>query len=72
MDGEPAGGRTRDPLLKRQMLYRLSYGLQSDSSTAPWLPATRRPRPGKEKPRPFSRMDGAFQKARLPAEAGLP
>ena len=32
MDGEPAGGRTRDPLLKRQMLYRLSYGLQSDSS----------------------------------------
>jgi hypothetical protein len=24
-DGEPGGTRTRDPLLKRQMLYRLSY-----------------------------------------------
>ena len=23
--GEPGGTRTRDPLLKRQMLYRLSY-----------------------------------------------
>ena len=25
LNGEPAGTRTRDPLLKRQMLYRLSY-----------------------------------------------
>ena len=25
--GEPAGIRTRDPLIKSQMLYRLSYGL---------------------------------------------
>jgi hypothetical protein len=25
--GEPGGTRTRDPLLKRQMLYRLSYRL---------------------------------------------
>ncbi len=25
--GEPGGIRTRDPLIKSQMLYRLSYGL---------------------------------------------
>jgi hypothetical protein len=25
--GEPAGIRTRDPLIKSQVLYRLSYGL---------------------------------------------
>jgi hypothetical protein len=25
VSGEPGGTRTRDPLLKRQMLYRLSY-----------------------------------------------
>ena len=25
--GEPVGIRTRDPLIKSQMLYRLSYGL---------------------------------------------
>jgi hypothetical protein len=25
LSGEPGGTRTRDPLLKRQMLYRLSY-----------------------------------------------
>ena len=27
LSGEPGGIRTHDPLLKRQMLYRLSYGL---------------------------------------------
>ncbi len=27
--GEPAGTRTRDPLIKSQMLYRLSYGLSA-------------------------------------------
>ncbi len=26
-DGEPGAIRTRDPLIKSQMLYRLSYGL---------------------------------------------
>jgi hypothetical protein len=26
-DGEPGGIRTRDPLIKSQVLYRLSYGL---------------------------------------------
>jgi hypothetical protein len=25
LNGEPAGARTRDPLIKSQMLYRLSY-----------------------------------------------
>ena len=25
LNGEPGGTRTRDPLLKRQMLFRLSY-----------------------------------------------
>jgi hypothetical protein len=25
--GEPGGIRTRDPLIKSQVLYRLSYGL---------------------------------------------
>jgi hypothetical protein len=29
--GERAGARTRDPLLKRQMLYRLSYALKNQS-----------------------------------------
>jgi hypothetical protein len=28
-NGEPAGTRTRDPLIKSQMLYRLSYGLSA-------------------------------------------
>lgn len=28
--GEPAGIRTRDPLIKSQVLYRLSYGLLRD------------------------------------------
>jgi hypothetical protein len=27
MRGEPGGIRTRDPLIKSQVLYRLSYGL---------------------------------------------
>jgi hypothetical protein len=28
--GEPVGIRTRDPLIKSQVLYRLSYGLPGD------------------------------------------
>ena len=28
--GEPGGIRTHDPLIKSQMLYRLSYGLSGD------------------------------------------
>ncbi len=26
-DGEPAGTRTQDPVIKSHVLYRLSYGL---------------------------------------------
>ena len=33
MDGEPVGIRTRDPLIKSQMLYRLSYGLPRRAGT---------------------------------------
>jgi hypothetical protein len=30
---EPGGIRTRDPLIKSQMLYRLSYGLAREGGT---------------------------------------
>jgi hypothetical protein len=33
-DGEPVGIRTRDPLIKSQMLYRLSYGLALSATEA--------------------------------------
>src|SRR5690348_2237836 len=40
--GEPGGTRTRDPLLKRQMLYRLSYRPDSRRFTSVYhLPAGR-------------------------------
>ena len=32
LDGERAGTRTQDPLIKSQMLYRLSYALPEVSS----------------------------------------
>ena len=31
---DPAGARTQDPLLKREMLYQLSYGISLFKSTA--------------------------------------
>lgn len=33
--GVPGGDRTRDPLIKSQMLYRLSYGL-TRGTDRPW------------------------------------
>jgi hypothetical protein len=36
-NGEPGGTRTRGPLLKRQMLYRLSYRLSSLAGDAAFL-----------------------------------
>jgi hypothetical protein len=29
LTSDPAGARTQDPLLKREMLYQLSYGVSS-------------------------------------------
>jgi hypothetical protein len=34
LNGEPGGTRTRDPLLKRQMLYRLSYRLPRETASS--------------------------------------
>ncbi len=50
--GERAGARTRDPLIKSQMLYRLSYAL----ARMVWLDrfcASRRKRPGGQAARPL-------------------
>jgi hypothetical protein len=44
--GEPDGIRTHDPLIKSQVLYRLSYGL------SPWQTIWVRRRKGQLKARP--------------------
>src|SRR5262249_11031691 len=41
--GEPDGIRTHDPLIKSQVLYRLSYGLLSGDIWAPRLPEVNDP-----------------------------
>ncbi len=57
-DGEPVGIRTRDPLIKSQMLYRLSYGLykrlriRGVSSAAARRRGRKAPRGGFEPPTP--------------------
>ena len=33
LDGEPGGTRTRDPMIKSHVLYRLSYGLHVQTRT---------------------------------------
>ena len=42
-DGEPAGTRTQDPVIKSHVLYRLSYALagQGDTEIRRALPALR-------------------------------
>jgi hypothetical protein len=45
-NGEPDGIRTHDPLIKSQVLYRLSYGL------SPWQTIWVRRRKGQLKARP--------------------
>jgi hypothetical protein len=55
--GEPGGTRTHDPLIKSQVLYRLSYGLQAACVGGG--------------PRPVNRRTGAFP-AGIPACSGNP
>ena len=50
--GERAGIRTRDPLIKSQMLYRLSYGLTTKECSARGIPL-RRPAGEGKRPSPL-------------------
>jgi hypothetical protein len=58
-NGEPAGIRTRDPLIKSQVLYRLSYGL------SPWTTIWVRRRKGQHKGPSIRCFPAAGKQSRL-------